>query len=80
LKKTNCYNYLFVMVMGFFFILSMTGFVSGATVDVYKELGKVSDHRFSYPHEIDLVSCLINSVYEFGNFRSFGTLNFHRRF
>jgi hypothetical protein len=28
----------------------------------------------------DLVSCLINSVYEFGNFRSFGTLNFHRRF
>jgi superfamily I DNA/RNA helicase len=36
--------------------------------------------RQVYPAYNQLISCLINSVYEFGNFRSFGTLNFHRRF
>lgn len=54
MEKINFYKYLFIMVSGFFFMLSMAGFASGENVDVYKELGKVSDHRFYHLEEIDI--------------------------
>ena len=47
-------KHLFVLIIGLLFLFSLVALAGAENVVSFKEYGKVSDHRFYYPQEIDI--------------------------